>query len=106
MVALSPIAIPSAHAKDLTRDEVKAELAELRALGYRSSTEDPHYPKHLQEIMAKLHEKHMKERTEAGAIPVQSPIDDRTVAAPEANRTADQDKCVGPISFCNPHFGS
>ncbi|WP_196799155.1 DUF4148 domain-containing protein [Burkholderia cepacia] len=56
----------SAHAQDLTREQVKAELAELHALGYRSTGEDPHYPKHIQEMMTKLSEKRMNERSEAG----------------------------------------
>ncbi|HDR9504989.1 DUF4148 domain-containing protein [Burkholderia cepacia] len=108
IAALSPLSIPSVQAQGLTREQVKAELAELRGLGYRSTGEDPHYPKHLQEIMAKLHEKRMQERTKAGeqVLPAQNSADNREAAAPAADRAADQDKCVGPISFCNPHFGS
>ncbi|WP_157639656.1 DUF4148 domain-containing protein [Burkholderia ubonensis] len=108
IASLSPMSILSVHAQGLTREEVKAELAELRALGYRSAAEDPHYPKQIQEVMAKLHEKRMKERTEAGGQVTSAQIstDNRKGVAPAADSAADQDKCVGPSSFCNPYFGS
>ena len=108
IASLSSILIPSANARGLTREEVKAELADLHALGYRSTVEDPHYPRHVQEMMAKLHEKRAKERSQAGEqiIPGQKSINDRTRAAPSADSTMDHDKCVGPASFCNPYFGS
>ncbi|MBU9384315.1 DUF4148 domain-containing protein [Burkholderia gladioli] len=108
IAALSPLSIPSVQAQGLTREQVKAELAELRALGYRSTAEDPNYPEHVQEIMAKLHEKRMQERIKAGeqVLPTVNSVDNREAMAPAADRTADQDKCVGPISFCNPYFGS
>ncbi|WP_081072164.1 DUF4148 domain-containing protein [Burkholderia cepacia] len=100
--------INSVHAKELTRAEVMAELAELRALGYRSTAEDPHYPRHIQEMMAKLNEKRMKERAEAGkqGMPEQSQIKNRAPTAPAADETSEQNKCVGPASFCNTYFGS
>jgi hypothetical protein len=108
IVLVSSILIPLANAKDLTREEVKAELADLHALGYRSTTDDPHYPRHVQEMMAKLHEQRAKERSQAGEqiIPGQKSHNDRMPAAPAADSTMDQEKCVGPASFCNPYFGS
>ncbi|WP_080411838.1 DUF4148 domain-containing protein [Burkholderia ubonensis] len=108
IASLSYISVQSANARSLTREEVKAELADLHALGYRSTAEDPHYPRHIQEMMAKLHEKRAKERSQAGEqiIPEQKSINDRTRAAPSSDSTMDQDKCVGPVSFCNPYFGS
>ncbi|WP_080425711.1 DUF4148 domain-containing protein [Burkholderia ubonensis] len=85
------------QARSLTREEVKAELAELHALGYRSTGEDPHYPQCLQEAMAKLHENRVKERADAGEkiVPARNAIGDRKAEAPSTY----QDKCVGPASF-------
>jgi len=50
------IALPAsaAPAGALTRDQVKAELAELHAVGYRMTGEDPTYPVKLQEALAKI----------------------------------------------------
>ncbi|WP_071764624.1 DUF4148 domain-containing protein [Burkholderia ubonensis] len=106
--SLSYALIPSVNAKGVTRDEVMAELAELRALGYRSTAEDPHYPRHVQEMMAKLHEKRMKERFHGAeqVTPRGKSTNERTRAAQSADSTMDQNKCVGPASFCDPYFGS
>ncbi|HGL6721087.1 DUF4148 domain-containing protein [Burkholderia contaminans] len=38
----------------VTRAEVKAELAALRAAGYRQNGEDPYYPARLAEVLKKI----------------------------------------------------
>ncbi|WP_080406991.1 DUF4148 domain-containing protein [Burkholderia ubonensis] len=106
-VVLLPITIKSANA--LTREEVRAELAELRALGYRSMAEDSYYPRHTQEMMAKLHEKRMKVRANKvgdQVTPTRSSAGNRKTDVPDANRATDRNQCVGPVSFCNIYFGS
>ncbi|WP_080404965.1 DUF4148 domain-containing protein [Burkholderia ubonensis] len=107
IIAFAPMAIGVTQAGGLTREEVKAELAELRALGYRSTAEDPHYPRHIQEMMAKLHEKRAKKvtKTQEGTVSPQSSTGDRSPAVP-VSCVDDQESCVGPASLCSKYLGS
>ncbi|WP_232243591.1 DUF4148 domain-containing protein [Paraburkholderia sp. SOS3] len=53
--ALSGTAASVAHADELTRAQVRAELAQLRATGYDQSVgEDAHYPDALQLAQARV----------------------------------------------------
>ncbi|WP_080425770.1 DUF4148 domain-containing protein [Burkholderia ubonensis] len=108
LIAVATLSTQSVQA--LTREEVKAEPAELHALGYHpGGGGDPQYPKQLQETMARLHEKRMMERsnratTGAQSSPVRSAIDNGKSSAPHGDQQVDQ--CVGPASFCNIYHGS
>jgi len=101
LVALSPLATPSAQA--LTREEVKAELSELRALGYHHEAEDVHYPEKVQDAMRRLHQKRMAKGADSSKVAGGAEAAPDTVK-PSQDRQESQ--CTGPVSFCNPHFGS
>ncbi|AJY09646.1 DUF4148 domain-containing protein [Burkholderia dolosa] len=92
----------NANSKELTRAEVKAELAELRALGYSFANDDPHYPRHIQEVMKKLHEA----RAAANSTGISEPEPSHKQPEPAVEADHHPDKCVGPVSFCNTYFGS
>ncbi|MDN7934662.1 DUF4148 domain-containing protein [Burkholderia metallica] len=92
----------TSHSKELTRAEVKAELEELRALGYRSANDDPHYPRHIQEMMKKLH----KSRATANSTGISEPEPWHKQPDPAVEADNPPGKCVGPASFCNTYFGS
>ena len=102
IIAIAISFTATSHSKELTRAEVKAELEELRALGYRSANDDPHYPRHIQEMMKKLHEA----RAAANSTGISEPEPSHKQPEPAVKADNHPEKCNGPVSFCNTYFGS
>jgi hypothetical protein len=88
----------------LTRAEVRADLVRVEQAGYNPSrAADIDYPADIQAAEAKIAAQDDQQQakqgfggvSEQGASSSGAPMH---AAAPEA--------CVGPVSFCNPFFGS
>ncbi|WGY70088.1 DUF4148 domain-containing protein [Burkholderia cepacia] len=54
VAATASVSAWAAPQSTVTRAEVKAELAALRAAGYRQTGEDPYYPARLSEALKKV----------------------------------------------------
>ncbi|VWD02447.1 membrane protein [Burkholderia lata] len=54
VAATASVSAWAAQESTVTRAEVKAELAAVRAAGYRQTGEDPYYPARLSEALMKI----------------------------------------------------
>jgi Domain of unknown function (DUF4148) len=98
----------------LTRAQVRADLIRLEQAGYNPATvNDVNYPADIQAAEAKIA---AEDAAQQAATPPQQNIDTGMGAELKGTTEAghkkpkmapsDPSTCVGPVSFCNPYFGS
>lgn len=97
-----------------TRAQVRADLIKLEQVGYNpASANDETYPADIQAAEAKVA---AEDAAQQAATPQQQNGDSGMGAATTGTSNAGHKKqdmhpsnpqtCVGPVSFCNPFFGS
>lgn len=88
----------------LTRAEVRADLVRVEQAGYSPSVgDDADYPASIQAAEAKVAAQTAAQTTQSGYGGM--PQNGSTSSGSPA-RKAMTSTCVGPVSFCNPYFGS
>lgn len=88
----------------LTRAEVRADLVRVEQAGYNPSLgDDANYPADIQAAEAKIAAQNPSQTTESayGGVTQNGGASSGAPARDSMNST-----CVGPVSFCNPFFGS
>lgn len=107
-LAASALAVPALSFAQsnapLTRAEVRADLIRVEQAGYNPSTsDDANYPADIQAAEAKIAAQDSSQTTQSeyGGMPQNG---NSSSGKPE--RMQMTPACVGPVSFCNPFFGS
>lgn len=88
----------------LTRAEVRADLVRVEQAGYNPSPgDDASYPADIQAAEAKIAAQNTQQTTQSayGGVPQNG-----SASSGVHSRMPMKSDCVGPVSFCNPFFGS
>jgi hypothetical protein len=88
----------------LTRADVRADLIRVEQAGYNPSTSnDANYPADIQAAEAKIAAQDHSSTTQSayGGMPQNG-----SSSSGKPARVPMTSDCVGPVSFCNPFFGS
>lgn len=110
----STVTFAQSASAPLTRAQVRADIVRLEGAGYNpASANDENYPADIQAAEAKVA---ATDTEQQAATPQQQNSDSGTGAATTGTSDSGHKKqdmrpsnpatCAGPVSFCNPFFGS
>ncbi len=101
---LAAPALSFAQTSPLTRADVRAELVQVEAAGYTPGAGDNNnYPADIQAAEAKIADQNS---AQTAAQPINDSVGGVSLNGTSASGAPLASMCIGPVSFCNPYFGS